>query len=141
MDLVSSVANVVKLALEIKELVETAQQNKELVVTVAKRVERLRAIVECLDNTDVSREQTIIDALNELEETFLRALELVKACQTKNKVWLFITAGDVSKKLRDVKDDIMDHMHIANFSIGVQQTVITDPAVKVKISLILTQNP
>jgi L1 cell adhesion molecule like protein len=146
MDLVNSVAKVVEIANQIKELVEKVNQNKEECKKIATRVERLRAIVACLDNTDVSSEQTMIDALNELEETFLRALKLVKACQTKNVVWLFLTAGNVSKQLREVKDEIMEHMHIANFSNGVQQTVMLtegymkDPAAKPKVSLIISQN-
>ncbi|KAF6992987.1 hypothetical protein CFC21_009936 [Triticum aestivum] len=138
MDLVGSVAQIVKIALQIQELVETAYQNKEDCKKIAKRVGRLRAIVERLNSTDVTSEKTMIDALNDLEETFLQALKLVKACQTKNKVWLFLRAGNVSKQLREVKDEMMDHMHIANFGNCAQQTVIIteafirDPAVNPK---------
>ena len=134
MDLVASVTGVVNIALQIQELVETVHQNKDDCKKIATRVERLRAIVQCLHDTDVSSTKPMIDALNELEETFRRALKLVKACQAKNIVCLFLRAGNVSKQLREVKDEIMEHMHIANFSNGVQQTVmytrayITNPA-------------
>ncbi|KAM3207472.1 hypothetical protein ACQJBY_062614 [Aegilops geniculata] len=138
MDLVASVTGVVKIAVQIQELVETVHQNKDDCKKIATRVDRLRAIVQCLDDTDLSSAKPMIDALNELEETLLRALKLVKACQAKNIVCLFLRAGNVSKQLREVKDEIMEHMHIANFSNGVQQTVmytrayITNPAAKPK---------
>jgi L1 cell adhesion molecule like protein len=146
MDLVDSVAKVVKIAIQIKELVEKVHKNKEECKKMATRVERLRAIVERLENTGVSSEKTMIDALNEFEETFLRALKLVKACQTKNTVWLFLTAGNVSKQLREVKAEILEHMHTVNLCNGVEQTVMftkgymKDPAAKPKVSLIIAQN-
>ncbi|XP_037473960.1 uncharacterized protein LOC119350013 [Triticum dicoccoides] len=128
MDLVGSVTQIVNIALQIHELVETVRQNKEDCKKIAMRVKRLRAIVERLNSTDVSSEKIMIDALNDLEETFLQALKLVKACQTRNKVWLFLRAGNVSKQLREVKDEMMDHMHIANFGNCAQQTVIITEA-------------
>lgn len=124
MDLVGSMNQVVNIALQIQELVETVHQNKEDCKTIANRVKRLRAIVECLQNTDVSSEKTMMDELNELEGTFLRALKLIKACQTKNSVWLFLRAGNVSKQLRQVRDDIKEQMDVANFCNGVHQTLI-----------------
>uniref|UniRef100_A0A8R7NZZ4 Uncharacterized protein n=1 Tax=Triticum urartu TaxID=4572 RepID=A0A8R7NZZ4_TRIUA len=72
MDLVGSVAQIVKIALQIQELVKTAQRNKEDCKKIAMRVKRLRAIVERLSSTDVSSEKTMVDALNDLEETFLQ---------------------------------------------------------------------
>lgn len=138
MDLVDSVAKVVKIAIQIKELVEKVHQNKEECKKMATRVDRLRAIVERLDNTSVSSEKTMIDALNEFEETFLRALKLVKSCQTKNSVWLFLRAGNVSKQLREVKAEILEHMQTVNLCNGIEQTVmltkgyIQDPAAKPK---------
>ncbi|KAM3399716.1 hypothetical protein ACQJBY_004878 [Aegilops geniculata] len=128
MDLVGSVAQIVKIALQIQELVETAYHNKDDCKKIAKRVGRLRAIVERLNSTDVTSEKTMSDALSDLEETFHQALKLFKACQTKNKVWLFLRAGNVSKQLREVKDEMMDHMHIANFGNCAQQTVIITEA-------------
>uniref|UniRef100_A0ACD5ZGK7 Uncharacterized protein n=1 Tax=Avena sativa TaxID=4498 RepID=A0ACD5ZGK7_AVESA len=124
MDLVDSVAKVVKIAIQIKELVEKVQQNKEECKKMATRVDRLRAIVERLDSTAVSSEQTMVDALNEFEETFLRALKIVKACQTKNNVWLFLRAGNVSKQLREVKADIQEHMQTVSLCNGVELTVM-----------------
>lgn len=138
MDLVDSVAKVVKIAIQIKELVEKVNQNKEECKKMATRVERLRALVERLNNTGISSEKTMIDALDEFEETFLRALKLVRACQTKNNVWLFLRAGNVSKHLREVKAEILEHMQTVNLCNGVEQTVILtrgyakDPAAKPK---------
>lgn len=138
MDLVNSVEKVVKIAIQIKELVEKVHQNKEECKNMATRVDRLRAIVQRLDNTSVSSEKTMIDALNEFEETLLRALKLVKSCQTKNSVWLFLRAGNVSKQLREVKAEILEHMQTVNLCNGIEQTVmltkgyIKDPAAKPK---------
>lgn len=56
-----SMNQVVNIALQIQELVETVHQNKEDCKTIANRVKRLRAIVECLQNTDVSSEKTMMD--------------------------------------------------------------------------------
>uniref|UniRef100_A0ACD5W7Z3 Uncharacterized protein n=1 Tax=Avena sativa TaxID=4498 RepID=A0ACD5W7Z3_AVESA len=146
MDLVDSVAKVVKIAIQIKELVKKVHQNKEECKKMATRVDRLRAIVERLDSTAVSSEKTMVDALNEFEETFLRALKIVKACQTKNNVWLFLRAGNVSKQLREVKADIQEHMQTVSLCNGVELTVmvtkgyIGDSAAKPKVSLIIAQN-
>ncbi|CAM0885754.1 unnamed protein product [Alopecurus aequalis] len=132
---VGGVAKVVNVALQINEQVATVHQNKEDCKKLATRVDRLRAIVERLDDTFVSSEQTMIDALSELEETLHRALELVKACQTRNCIWFAIKAGNVSKQLREVKDEIMEHMHIANFSNNLRhwQTIM--------ITRVYIQNP
>ncbi|KAM3399714.1 hypothetical protein ACQJBY_004876 [Aegilops geniculata] len=131
MDLVGSVTQVVKIALQILELVRTVHQNKEDCKNIARRVEMLRAIVEQLKNTDVWRDGTMINALKELEQTFLRALKLVKACQAKNSVWLFLTAGNVSKQLREVNNEMLANLLIAHFSHSVQQTrIITEAFIR-----------
>jgi L1 cell adhesion molecule like protein len=125
MALVDTVTKVIKVAMEIKKLVETVQRNKEDCNKIAANVERLRAIMACLGSTPVANAKTMIDTLNGLEESFLRAMKVIKICQTKNTAWRFLTAGSISKQLREVKAEIMEHLSFAIFSNVVQQIVFT----------------
>jgi L1 cell adhesion molecule like protein len=141
MALVDTVTKVIKVAMEIKKLVETVQRNKEDCKKIAANVERLRAIVACLASTPVANAKTMIDILNGLEESFLRAIKLIKVCQTKNTAWSFLTAGSISKQLREVKAEIMEHVNFAIFSNVVQQSVFitseNPPACSVHYRMVL----
>lgn len=63
-------------------------------------------------------------ALVGLEETLDRALKLIMECQEAHIIRRFFTAGDMSKELRRVQDDISQKMMLGLFAINVQTTII-----------------
>ncbi|CAL4986105.1 unnamed protein product [Urochloa decumbens] len=63
-------------------------------------------------------------ALMGLKESLDRALKLVLECQEGHIVRRFFTAGDMSKELRRVQDDISQKMMLGLFAINIQATII-----------------
>ncbi|KAF8665918.1 hypothetical protein HU200_054003 [Digitaria exilis] len=63
-------------------------------------------------------------ALEDLEESLHRALELVMACQERSTIRRLITAGELSKQLRRVKDDILNKVMLASFAINAHTTIV-----------------
>ncbi|KAL6907827.1 hypothetical protein ACP4OV_001997 [Aristida adscensionis] len=63
-------------------------------------------------------------ALEDLEESLRHALELVTACQERGTIRRFVTAGDLAKQLRRVKEDIWNKVMLASFAVNVQTTVV-----------------
>ncbi|KAK1677096.1 hypothetical protein QYE76_037944 [Lolium multiflorum] len=125
MDPVGSVKQVLQVALKIKEAVDTVRHNKELCHQIRGRVNRLRAILSKLEDADAVNDPTTADTLKDLEETLHRAYSLVAACQEdKNVVSLLFTAGKLSRKLRQVNDDILAQMAIASFGNNVRTTIM-----------------
>jgi len=130
-DVVGCVTEVVKTAIQIEEVANTVRHNKDECIKIARRVERIRAITACLEDTDVLSEASMINGLNDLEVTLLRALKLTKACQTKNRLWLLLTSRNIAKQLQEVNKEIMEKFYIVNFSFGIRLTVmLTKTAVR-----------
>lgn len=124
-DAVGSVRQVVQVALKIKEAADTVRQNKEVCHQIRGRVNRLRAILSKLEDADVLNDPATSDTLKDLEETLHRAYMLVTACRVeKNIVSLLFTAGKLSRKLRQVNDDILAQMAVASFGSNVQTTTM-----------------
>jgi L1 cell adhesion molecule like protein len=63
-------------------------------------------------------------ALEDLEESLQHALELVTACQETSTVQRLFTAGDLSKQLRRVKEDILNKVMLASFAINTHTTIV-----------------
>ncbi|KAJ1276902.1 hypothetical protein BS78_05G252000 [Paspalum vaginatum] len=63
-------------------------------------------------------------ALEDLEETLERALELVTACQGRSTIRRLVTARELSRQLRGVKDDILNQAMLALFAINTHTTVL-----------------
>lgn len=98
---------VVKVALAIKKAVETAKQNKEDCVKIGERAAEVSTHMKRLkENTKAMEDPLMSDTLKSMEETLQRALKLVNECQRKHVVLHYLNAGGMSKKLRQVQEDI-----------------------------------
>lgn len=124
-DAVGSVKQVVQVALKIKEVADTVRHNKEVCHQIRGRVNRLRAILSKLEDANTMNDSATSDTLRDLEETLHRAYRLVHACrEKKNIVSLLFTTGKLSRQLRQVNDDILAQMAVANFGNNVQTTIM-----------------
>lgn len=124
-DPVGSVRQIVQVALKIKEAADTVRHNKEVCHQIRGRVNRLRAILSKLEDADAMNDPATGDALKDLEETLHRAYRLVVACrEEKNVLSLLFTAGKLSRKLRQVNEDILAQMAVASFGNNVRTTIL-----------------
>ncbi|WVZ49887.1 hypothetical protein U9M48_001209 [Paspalum notatum var. saurae] len=124
-DPVAAVEKIVKLGLKIKDAVDTVSHNEEECNEIRRRVLRFSAILSQLQQTGMMNDSPALSgALEDLEETLARALELVTACQERTTIRRLVTAGDLSKKLRQVKDDILNKVMLASFAINAHTTII-----------------
>ncbi|WVZ49908.1 hypothetical protein U9M48_001227 [Paspalum notatum var. saurae] len=125
-DPVASVEKIVKLGLAIKQAVDRARKNEEVCREITKRVLRFSEILSQLQETGMLVDNpAMAGALEDLEETLERALELVTACQGRTStIRCLITARDLSRKLRGVKDDILNKVMLASFAINTNTTIM-----------------
>ncbi|XP_062197131.1 cysteine-rich receptor-like protein kinase 10 [Phragmites australis] len=124
-DPVASVEKIVKLGLAIKKAADTVRRNEEECHEIRKRVLRFSAILSQLQQTGMMNNNPAMSAaLEDLEETLERALELVTACQERSTIRRFIAAGDLSKHLQRVKDDILNKVMLASFAINTHTTIV-----------------
>ncbi|WVZ49896.1 hypothetical protein U9M48_001216 [Paspalum notatum var. saurae] len=124
-DPVAIVEKIVKLGLMIKDAVDTARQNEEEWNEIRRLVLRFIAILSQLQQTGMLNDSPALSgALEDLEETLQHALELVEACQERTTILRFFKAGELSKKLRRVKDDILNKVMLASFAINAHTTII-----------------
>jgi L1 cell adhesion molecule like protein len=122
-DPVAAVERIIKLGLKIKDTVDTARHNEEECQEIRKRVLRFSAILSQLQQTGMMNDSAAMSgALEDLEETLQHALELVAACQERSMstVRRLFSAGDLSKRLRRVKDDILNKVMLASFAVNTQ---------------------
>jgi hypothetical protein len=84
----------------------------------------MSAILSQLQQTNMLKGPAVDGALMGLEETLDRALKLVRECQEGHIVRRFFTAGDMSKELRRVHDDISLKMMLELFAVNVQATTV-----------------
>ncbi|KAJ1276894.1 hypothetical protein BS78_05G251600 [Paspalum vaginatum] len=124
-DPVATVEKIVKIGLAIKDAVDTVRHNEEECNEIRRRVLRFSAILSQLQQTGMmSDSPAMIGALEDLEETLQHALELVTACQETGTIRRLVMAGELSKKLRRVKDDILNKVMLASFAINAHTTII-----------------
>ncbi|KAJ1256630.1 hypothetical protein BS78_K343300 [Paspalum vaginatum] len=124
-DPVATVEKIVKIGLAIKDAVDTVRHNEEDCNEIRRRVLRFSAILSQLQQTGMMNDSPALSgALEDLEETLERALELVTACQERATIRRLVTAGELSKKLRRVKDDILNKVMLASFAINAHTTII-----------------
>ncbi|CAD6252785.1 unnamed protein product [Miscanthus lutarioriparius] len=127
-DPVASVEKIVKIGLRIKEAVDTVRRNEEVCREIRQRVLRFSAILSQLHRTGMLNDDNpaMSGALEDLEQTLGRALDLVAACQGRGRsaVHRLITAGSLSRKLREVKDDISNKVMLASFAINANTTIM-----------------
>jgi len=124
-DPVASVEKIVKLGLAIKEAVDTVRHNEEECREIRKRVLRFSDILSQLQQTGMMNDSPAMSgALEDLEESLHQGLELVMACQERSAICRLISAGDLSKQLRRVKEDILNKVMLASFAINAHTTII-----------------
>ncbi|KAK8448161.1 hypothetical protein SEVIR_8G237500v4 [Setaria viridis] len=124
-DPVAGVEKIIKLGLAIKEAVDTVRHNEEECREIRKRVLRFSAILSQLQQTGLMNDSPALSgALEDLEESLQHALELVMACQERSTVRRLISAGELSKQLRRVKDDILNKVMLASFAINAHTTIL-----------------
>jgi len=125
-DPVAIVDRIVKIGLKIKEAADKAHQNEEVCREIRKRVLRFSAILSRLQQQTgmADSDPAMSGALQDLEATLERALELVTACQDRSILRRLVTAGDLAKQLRGVNDDISNKVMLASFAINTHTTII-----------------
>ncbi|XP_034570128.2 uncharacterized protein [Setaria viridis] len=125
-DPVAGVEKIVKLGLAIKQAVDTVRHNEEECREIRKRVLRCSAILSQLQQTGMMNDSPAMSgALEDLEESLQHALELVTACQERSTiVRRLIKAGNLSKQLHRVKDDILNKVMLASFAVNTQATIV-----------------
>ena len=124
-DPVAGVEKIVKLGLAIKGAVDTARHNEEECHEIRKRVLRFSDILTHLQQTGMINDSPAMrGALEDLEESLHQGLELVMACQERSAIRRLISAGDLSKQLRRVKEDILNKVMLASFAINAHTTII-----------------
>ncbi|WVZ92832.1 hypothetical protein U9M48_038870 [Paspalum notatum var. saurae] len=124
-DPVASVEKIVKLGLAIRNAVDKVRHNEVECNEIRRRVLRFSAILSQLQQTGMMDDSPgMSGALEDLEETLQNALELVTACQEATTIRQIVTAGELSKKLRRVKDDILNKVMLASFAIHAHTTVV-----------------
>jgi len=124
-DPVAGVEKIVKLGLAIKEAVDTVRHNEEDCREIRNRVLRLSDILSQLQQTGMMNDSPALGgALGDLEECLHQALELVMACQERSAIRRLVAAGDLSKQLRRVKDDILSKVMLASFAINAHTTIV-----------------
>ena len=123
-DPVAGVEKIVKLGLAIKGAVDTARHNEEECHEIRKRVLRFSDILSHLQQTGMINDSPAMSgALEDLEESLHQGLELVMACQERSTIRRLISAGDLSKQLRRVKEDILNKVMLA-FAINAHTTIV-----------------
>ncbi|CAO2142699.1 unnamed protein product [Urochloa humidicola] len=124
-DPVATVEKIVKIGLKIKDAVETVRHNEDECREIRKRVLRFSTILLQLQQTGMMNDSPALSgALDDLEETLQHALELVTACQERSTIRRLISAGDLAKQLRRVKDDILNKVLLASFAINAHTTIL-----------------
>jgi len=125
-DPVAIVDRIVKIGLKIKEAADKVHQNEEVCREIRKRVLRFSAILSRLQQQTgmADSDPAMSGALQDLEATLERALELVTACQDRSILRRLVTAGDLAKQLRGVNDDISNKVMLASFALNTHTTII-----------------
>ncbi|TVU41951.1 hypothetical protein EJB05_15513, partial [Eragrostis curvula] len=120
-----SLEKIVKVALAIKEAVETVKQNDKECRAIKMCATRCTALLKRLEEqTDIMKDEAMRGPLEDVAESLEEALELVKLCQRKHCFSQLWKAGDMAKELRRVQDDIVRKIQVGDFAAMVQATVM-----------------
>ncbi|CAL5020460.1 unnamed protein product [Urochloa decumbens] len=90
-DPLGSLEKIVKLALTIKEAVDTVRQNKEECQQIRTRAVRVSSLLSRLPETGMAADPAMCDALEDLEDSLRRAHMLVAACQESTTTTIILT--------------------------------------------------
>ncbi|TVU23606.1 hypothetical protein EJB05_25981, partial [Eragrostis curvula] len=124
-DPVVTVEKIIKIGLKIKEAVDKVRQNKEACLEIRKRVLRYSTMLSQLQQRGVLHNNPEMSgALEDLAETLERALELVTACQERSTISHFVSAGDLSKQLRQMKESISEQVILSLWALNVHNTMV-----------------
>jgi len=123
-DPLGSLEKIVKLALRIKEAVDTVRQNKEECQQIRTRAVRVSSLLSRLPETGMTADPAMCGALEDLEDSLRRAHALVAACQESTTVCLYCTARKQARRLRRVQDDISQKVMLVVFATNIQTTII-----------------
>jgi hypothetical protein len=124
-DPVATVEKIVKIGLRIKDAVDTVRHNEEECREIRRRVLRFSAILSQLQQAGLMDDSPALSgALEDLEGSLQKALELVTACQERSTIRRLVSAGDLAKQLGKVKDDILNKVMLASFAINAHTTIV-----------------
>jgi L1 cell adhesion molecule like protein len=118
-----SVEKIVKAAMAIKKAVQTVRQNEVECREIEELAATIMDILLLLQNTAVMNQPAMNRALDGLERTLNYALKLVTVCQGRNVACRLLGSGDISRKLRQVKDDILHKTVLGTFATTVRVTM------------------
>ncbi|CAO2150066.1 unnamed protein product [Urochloa humidicola] len=110
-DPVATVEKIVKIGLKIKDAVDTVRKNEDECREIRKRVLRFSAILSQLQQTGRMKDSPALS-------------DLVTACQERSSIRRLVSAGDLAKQLRRVKDDILNKVMLASFAINAHTTIL-----------------
>ncbi|WVZ92840.1 hypothetical protein U9M48_038878, partial [Paspalum notatum var. saurae] len=117
-DPVAAVEKIFRIGLAIKDAVDTVRHNEEDCNEIRRRVLRFSAVLSQLQQRGIMHDSpAMVGALEDLEETLQHALELRPLSAAS------VTAGELSKKLRRVKDDILNKV-MRSFAIHAHTTIV-----------------
>ncbi|XP_066338798.1 uncharacterized protein [Miscanthus floridulus] len=119
----ASVEKIIKAAMAIKKAVQTVRQNEVECREIEELAATIMDILLLLKNTAVMNHPAMHRALAGLERTLNHALKLVTVCQGRNVACRLLGSGDMSRKLRRVKDDILHKTVLGTFATTVRVTM------------------
>lgn len=123
-DPLGTLEKIVKVALMIKKAVDEVRNNKTECCEIRKRVVRVSALMTRLQESGMVKDPAMGDPLEALEETLCHAHQLVTACQQSHVMLSIMRARELSRKLRQVKQDISDHMIDSIFATSIKTTIV-----------------
>lgn len=121
----STAGTIANIALQIKEAVDTVDQNEVECRKIAKCVEINSGILQQLvEGTDITRVEVMCRALEDVKTSFEVALDLVKKCQSRHIFCRFVLAKDMANDLNLLQREIGQKMQQASLCGAVQGAVV-----------------
>ena len=121
-DILGSVATILEIALQIKDLVETVKNNKKVCREIADRASRLSDILSMLKDMGVTDHHlALCRVLIALKDILAEALDLVKECQERTTLGTVIKVYELREALKLVNRCISDRTVDAIFAVGCAQ--------------------
>ncbi|KAK3126543.1 hypothetical protein QOZ80_7AG0558190 [Eleusine coracana subsp. coracana] len=120
-----SVESIVKIALAIKDAVQTVKQNQKECSDIEKCVTRCSFLLQRLEvKTGITKDEAMRYPLKDVAESLEDALQLVVKCQRKHYVSHLWKAADMAKELRRVQEDIVRKLQMGDFATNVHNTIM-----------------
>uniref|UniRef100_A0A8R7NZN5 non-specific serine/threonine protein kinase n=1 Tax=Triticum urartu TaxID=4572 RepID=A0A8R7NZN5_TRIUA len=121
-DVLGSVATIVEIVLQIKDVVETVKKNRKVCREIADRASRLGDILSMLKDIGVIHHHpAICGVLIALKDILAEALDLVKACQERTTLGNVLKVYELREELNLVNRRISDRTVDAIFAVGCAQ--------------------